>query len=50
MIRVKAPEEAHTITFGKVLSWPDGVTDRLWEVSDQLRCLKIDERELERAA
>jgi hypothetical protein len=25
-IRVKAPEEEHTITIGKVLSWLDGVT------------------------
>ena len=25
-IRVKAPEEEHTITIGKVLAWLDGVT------------------------
>lgn len=23
-IRVKAPEEQHTVTVGKVLSWPEG--------------------------
>ena len=40
-IRVKAPEEEHTITIGKVLAWLDGVTT---SPSDKLKKNRLRER------
>ncbi len=40
-IRVKAPEEEHTITIGKVLSWLDGVTT---SPSEKLKKNRLKER------
>jgi hypothetical protein len=37
-IRVKAPEEEHTLTIAKVLSWLDGVTT---SPSERLRWLEL---------
>jgi len=40
-IRVKAPEEEHTITIGKVLAWLDGVTT---SPSEKLKKNRLKER------
>ena len=40
-IRVKAPEEEHTITIGKVLAWLDGVTA---SPSEKLKKNRLKER------